>query len=120
MTVLADRDPREDDILPVSDTSPRPKQQPEDTLPLHVASKGIGVAGSIPINPEVWHRHLPRDMKWTLHVAPDLGDSDDRALAIQAHAMDKDGLLIRCHHRTIVNMRAFPKPKSQEKGGADC
>ena len=116
MAVLADRDPREDDISPISDTSPRPKQQPGETLPLHVASKGIGAAGSIPINPEVWNKHLPCDMKRALLVAPDLGDSDDKALAVWAHAMHRDGLLIRCHHGTAANMRAFPKPKSQEKG----
>ena len=116
MAVLADREPREDDILPISDTSPRPKQQPGETVPLHVASKGIGAAGSMPINPEVWNKHVPYDMKWVLQVAPDLGDSDDHALAVLTHAMHRDSLLIRCHHGTAANMRAFPKPKSQEKG----
>ena len=116
MNIPADRDPREENISPVSDTSPRPKQQPDDTLPLHVASKGIGTAGSIPISPEIWHMHLPRDMKRALHVAPDLGDSDDQALAVLSHAMHKQGLLVRCPHGTTAKMRAFPKPKSQEKG----
>ena len=116
MNVLADGDPREDDISPISDTSPRPKHQPGDTLPLHVASRGIGAAGSIPISLETWRKHVPHDMKRALHVAPELGDSDDRALAALAHAMHSYGLLIRCHHHTTANMRAFPKPKLREKG----
>ena len=82
--VLADGDPREDDMSPISDTSPRPKQQPDGALPLHVASKGIGAAGSIPISPGVWCKHVPHDMKPALQVAPDLGDSDDQALAVLA------------------------------------
>ena len=108
MTMLVDRDPREDDISPVSDTHPRPKQQPGDTPPPNVASKGIGVAGSKPISPEIWHKHLPQDMKRALQVAPNLGDSDDQALSVLAHAMHKDGPLIRCHHGTTANMRASP------------
>ena len=77
MTVLAERDPREDDISPVTDTSPRPKHEPGDTLPLHVARNGIGAAGSIPIGADVWEKHLPCDIKRALTVAPDLGDLDN-------------------------------------------
>ena len=72
--VLSDRDPCEDDMSPISDTSPRPKQQPGDASPLHVASKAIGPAGSILVSPEVWREHFPHDMKQALQVAPDLGD----------------------------------------------
>ena len=116
MTVLAERDPREDDISPVTDTSPRPKHKPGNTLPLHVASHGIGAAGSIPIGADVWEKHVPRDIKRALTVAPDLGDSDDQALAVLAKAMHRDGLLVRCHNDLTANLRAFPKLKSQEKG----
>ena len=116
MTVLADRDPREDGMSPITDTSPRPKQPPGGALPLHVANKGIWEAGSIPIHPEVWRKHIPHDMKRALQVALDLGDSDDQALAVLAQAMHRDGLLSRCHHKAAADMRAFPKPKSQEKG----
>ena len=116
MTVLAERDPREHDISPVTDKSPRPKHKPGDTLPLHVARNSIGAAGSIPIGADVWEKHLPRDIKRALTVAPDPGDSDDQALAVLATAMHRDGLLIRCHSDMTANLRAFSKPKSQEKG----
>ena len=53
MSVLAHRDPREDAISRVTDTSPRPKHKPGDMLPLHIASNGIGAAGSIPIAADV-------------------------------------------------------------------
>ena len=116
MTVLAERDPREDGISPVTDTIPRPKHKPGDTLPLHVASNGIGAAGSIAIGADVWEKRLPRHIKRALAVAPDLGDSDDQALAVLAKAMHRDGLLIRCRDDLTANLRAFSKPKSQEKG----
>ena len=49
-------------------------------------------------------------------MAPDFGDSDDQALAVLAKAMHRDGLLIRYRGDLTANLRAFPKPKSQEKG----
>ena len=93
MPVLAQRDSGEDDISPFADPAPRPKQNTGDTLPLHVASKGIGAAGSIPIRADVWNKHLPRDMKRALIVAPDLGDLHHQASAVLAKAMHRDGLL---------------------------
>ena len=116
MSVLADRDPREDDISLGTDTSPRPKHKPGDTLPLHVASNGMRATSSIPISADVWEKHLPRDIKRALNVAPDLGDSDDRSQAVLAKAMHRDGPLIRCRSDVTANLRAHPKPKSQEKG----
>ena len=53
MAVLADRDLREDNISPPTDTSPRPKRKPSKALPLQVDGEGIGAAGSIPIPPYV-------------------------------------------------------------------
>ena len=116
MAVLADRDPREEDISPPSDTSPKPKQTPGDPLPLHVAQKGIGAAGAIPIEPDTWRKHKPVGMERALRIAPDMGESGDEALAALAKAMHRDGLLIQCTGRPTSNMRAFPKPKSVEKG----
>ena len=116
MAVLADRDPREEDISPPSDTSPKPKQTPGDPLPLHVAQKGIGAAGAIPIDSDTWREHKPAGMERALRVAPDMGESDDAALAALAKAMHRDGLLIQCTDQPTANMRAFPKPKSAEKG----
>ena len=116
MAVLADRDPREEDISPPSDTSPKPKQTPGDPLPLHVAQKGIGAAGAIPIEPDTWRKHKPAGMERALRIAPDMGESGDEALAALAKAMHRDGLLIQCTGRPTANMRAFPKPKSAEKG----
>ena len=55
-------------------------------------------------------------MERVLRVVPDMGDSDDEALAALAKAMHRDGLLIQCTDRPTANMRAFPKPKSAEKG----
>ena len=49
-------------------------------------------------------------------MAPDLGDSDDQALAVLAKAMHRDGLFIRYRGDMTANLPAFPKPKSQEKG----
>ena len=116
VAVLADRDPREEDISPPSDTSPKPKQTPGDPLPLHVARKGIGAAGTIPIESDTWRKHKPAGMDRALRVAPDMGESDDAALAALAKAMHRDGLLIQCTDQPTANMRAFPKPKSAEKG----
>ena len=116
MAVLVDRDPREEDISPPSDTSPKPKQRPGDPLPLHVAQKSIGAAGAIRIEPDTWRKHKPAGMDRALRVAPDMGDSDDAALAALAKAMHRDGLLIRCTGPPTANMRAFPKPKSADKG----
>ena len=121
MAVLVDRDPREEDISPPSDTSCKPKQTPGDPPPLHVAQKGIRAAGAIPIESDTWHKHKPASMDRSLRVAPDMGESDDAALAALAKAMHRDGLLIQCTGQPTANMRAFPKPKSADKGalGAD-
>ena len=120
MAMLAHWDPREDNISLPTHTSPRPKRNSGDALPLHVASWDIGVAGSIPIPPDIWRKHLPRDMERALKVAPNLGDTDNKALAVLAYAMHRDGLLIRCHGQPTANLCALPKPKSEEKGGAHC
>ena len=112
MALLADRDPREEDISPPSDTSPKPKQTPGDPLPLHVAQ----TAGAIPFEADTWRKHKPAGMERALHIAPDMGESDDAALAALAKAMHRDGLLIQCTDQPTANMRAFPKPKSAETG----
>ena len=94
MALLADCDPGGEDISPSYDTSPKPKQTPGDPLQLHVAQKGIGAAGAIPIQSDTWRKHKPAGMEGALRVALDMEESDDAALAVLAKAMHRDGLLI--------------------------
>ena len=116
MALLADRETKYDDISPPTDTGPRPERNPGEALPLHATSKGIAAAGSIPMPRHVWCKHVPDDMETTLRLAPNLDDTDDQALAVLAHRMHRDGLRICCNGRPTAILRAFPKPKLEEKG----
>ena len=116
LTAIADLDPRDVDVSLPSDTSPKPQQAPQGALPQHVAQRGIGTAGAIPVPRDIWQRHRPPGLDRALRLAPDLGGSDDPILATLAVAMERDGLLRRCPDTAGANLRAFPKPKSAEKG----
>ena len=116
LTGVSNLDARDVDISQPSDTNPKPQQAPQGTLPQHVAQRGIGTAGAIPVQHDIWQRHRPPGLDRALRLAPDLGGSDDPILAPLAAAMERDGLLRRCPDTAGANLRAFRKPKSAAKG----
>ena len=116
---LSTGDMRVWDVSPGGDVGPKPKKpgnETPSTLSIETAAKGIGLAGTVHIPWEMWHRLRPLNWPEAHAEAPAQPSSGDVRLVAMADCLVQDGLLSEVTDGRKPNARAFPKAKLAEKG----